>query len=229
MSRDDLIVISGVCKDYKSGQRVIRVLRSVSLTARRGEFICIVGASGAGKTTLLHILGMLSRPTCGTVTYDGHDIFRSNDRELSRFRNERIGFVFQFHHLLPELNAVENVAMPLLIRRESWSKAADAAMRLLEMVGLGQRWAHRPSELSFGEQQRVAVARALVGEPEVVLADEPIGNLDWETGERVFSTLVDLTVGSGKTLVVVSHNLKLAQRADSVLRLVKGRCEPYSA
>ena len=223
---NDLLVVENLCKDFARGETVIRVLRSVSFTISRGHFVSVVGASGAGKTTLLHVVGTLLGPTSGKVVFDGKDVFRASKAELARFRNERIGFVFQFHYLLPEFTALENVEIPLMIGRVSPRKARLRSLSLLERVGLEHRGEHRPTELSFGEQQRVALARALVGEPEIILADEPTGNLDQETGERVFSLLLDLTVKKGKTLVVVTHNRELASQADQVLRLVAGVCIP---
>lgn len=200
------------------------MLKSVSFSIARGQFACVVGSSGAGKTTLLHVVGTLLRPTSGNVIIDSKEVFRAKKAELSRFRNERIGFVFQFHYLLPEFSATENVSMPLMIRRVNPREAQLRSLSLLERVGLEHRSSHRPAELSFGEQQRVAVARALVGDPEIVLADEPTGNLDRETGQRVFWLLLDLTVKQGKTLVVVTHNDELASQADQVLRLADGVC-----
>ena len=221
---EDLIVVEELCKEFVRAGTVTQVLKSVSFSVEKGQFACVVGSSGAGKSTLLSILGTLLGPTSGEVRFDGRDVFDASKSALSRFRNERIGFVFQFHHLLPEFSAVENVSMPLLIRRVAPRAAQAQARSLLERVGLEHRLSHRPAELSFGEQQRVAVARALAGEPEIVLADEPTGNLDHETGDRVFSLLLDLTVRKGKTLVVVTHNQELASHAGRVLRLVDGAC-----
>ena len=221
---NSFLVVEDLCKDFGRGDTVINVLKSVSFSIARGQFACVVGSSGAGKTTLLHVVGTLLRPTSGNVIIDSKEVFRAKKAELSRFRNERIGFVFQFHYLLPEFSAAENVSMPLMIRRVSPAKAQLRALSLLEKVGLEQRSSHRPAELSFGEQQRVAVARALVGDPDIVLADEPTGNLDRETGQRVFSLLVDLTIKQGKTLVVVTHNEELTSQADQVLRLTDGVC-----
>jgi len=218
------LVIEDLCRDFARGSTVVEVLKSVSFSIQRGQFICVVGSSGAGKTTLLQVVGTLLRPTSGKVVFDGKEVFQTSRAELSRFRNEQIGFVFQFHYLLPEFSAVENVSMPLMIRRVSPKKALSQSLSLLERVGLEHRSSHRPTELSFGEQQRVAVARAMVGEPEIILADEPTGNLDRETGQRVFSLLMDLTVKKGKTLVVVTHNERLASYADQVLRLADGVC-----
>ena len=221
---NSFLIVENLCKDFVRGDTVINVLKSVSFSIARGQFACVVGSSGAGKTTLLHVVGTLLRPTSGNVIIDSKEVFQAKKAELSRFRNERIGFVFQFHYLLPEFSAAENVSMPLMIRRVSPREAQLRSLSLLEKVGLEQRSSHRPAELSFGEQQRVAVARALVGDPEIVLADEPTGNLDRETGQRVFSLLLDLTIKQGKTLVVVTHNQELASQADQVLRLTDGVC-----
>jgi lipoprotein-releasing system ATP-binding protein len=185
--------------------------------------LAVVGASGVGKSTLLHIIGGLDRPTSGKVYYGDVDVFGLDNGQLSRFRNTRVGFVFQFHHLLPEFSALENVMMPALIRRTAREEAAETAGRLLSAVGLGARLHHRPGELSGGEQQRVAVARALMLKPDVVLADEPTGNLDMHTGESVHELLHGINKQQGITFVIVTHNDKLAVRADRVLRMAEGR------
>jgi lipoprotein-releasing system ATP-binding protein len=182
-----------------------------------------VGASGVGKTTLLHILGALDRPTSGKVFYEGREIFTLNDKELANFRNREIGFVFQFHHLLPEFNALENTMMPCLIQRISKKESALRAEKILTSIGLKDRLSHKPGELSGGEQQRVAVARALVLEPKVLLADEPTGNLDTKTGESVFNLLQELNQIKGVTLIVVTHNLKLADQLPRQIHLVDGK------
>lgn len=206
-----------------SGQVPLPVLDGIDLDIRKGEMLAIVGASGVGKSTLLHILGALDRPTSGKVSYGGLDVFGLDNGALARFRNERVGFVFQFHHLLPEFSALENVMMPALVRRMDRSEAAKAAERILHDVGLGARLHHRPGELSGGEQQRVAVARALVLKPDAVLADEPTGNLDTHTGEAVHDLLLNINKQQGITFVIVTHNDKLAVRADRVLRMAEGR------
>ncbi len=185
--------------------------------------LAIVGASGVGKSTFLHILGGLDRPTSGKVFYGEVDIFSLASVELARFRNERVGFIFQFHHLLPEFSALENVMIPALIRRTDPKAAAETASEVLSDVGLGSRLHHRPGELSGGEQQRVAVARALVLKPDVVLADEPTGNLDAHTGEAIHDLLLSLNKQRGITFVIVTHNDKLAIRADRVLRMADGK------
>ena len=201
----------------------MEVLKGVDLTFFRGEKAAIVGASGVGKTTLLHTLGTLDRPTSGKVLYEGKDIYALNEKDLAQFRNREIGFVFQFHHLLPEFNALENTMMPCLIQGISKKEAASRAEATLALVGLQERHEHKPGELSGGEQQRVAVARALVLEPKVLLADEPTGNLDARTGESVFDLLLELNRIKGVTLVVVTHNLKLAQKLSRQIELIDGR------
>jgi len=210
-------------KSFKLDQTEVHVLKGVSLEIKRGELVAIVGASGVGKTTLLHILGTLDRPTSGTVRFDGNDVFAMDDQALAEFRNRKIGFVFQFHHLLPEFTALENVMLPALIRRQSEAAARAAAEAVLKEVGLAHRLAHRIGELSGGEQQRVAVARALVLHPDLVLADEPTGNLDTHTGEEVFKLLRDLNRAKGITFVIVTHNEALSRQADRIIRMVDGQ------
>ncbi len=209
-----------------SGPVALRVLDGIDLTIRKGEMLAVVGASGVGKSTLLHIMGALDRPTSGKVFYGDLDVFGLDSAPLARFRNERVGFVFQFHHLLPEFSALENVMMPALIRRIDRGGAAEAAAKILNDVGLGARLHHRPGELSGGEQQRVAVARALILNPDVVLADEPTGNLDMHTGEAVHDLLHTINKKQGITFVIVTHNDKLAVRADRVLRMMEGKLIP---
>jgi lipoprotein-releasing system ATP-binding protein len=206
-----------------SGSAALHVLDDIELDVPKGEMLAIVGASGVGKSTLLHILGALDKPTGGKVFYGNLDVFGLDNDRLSLFRNERVGFVFQFHHLLPEFSALENVMLPALIRRNDRKEAAGDAARMLNEVGLGARLHHRPGELSGGEQQRVAVARALILKPDVVLADEPTGNLDVHTGEAVHDLLLNINKKLGITFVIVTHNDKLAQRADRVLRMAEGR------
>jgi len=209
-----------------SGPVELPVLDGIELDIRAGEMLAVVGASGVGKSTLLHILGALDKPTSGKVYYGDIDVFSLDNGRLSRFRNERVGFVFQFHHLLPEFSALENVMMPALIRRMDREEAAAVAEKILTDVGLGARLLHRPGELSGGEQQRVAVARALMLKPDVVLADEPTGNLDMHTGEAIHDLLLDINKQQGITFVIVTHNDKLALRADRVLRMADGRLTP---
>ena len=201
----------------------MEVLKGVDLTFSQGEKAAIVGASGVGKTTLLHVLGTLDRPTAGKVLYEGKDIFNLNEKDLALFRNREIGFVFQFHHLLPEFNALENTMMPCLIQGLPKKEAATRAEAILTLVGLKERLSHKPGELSGGEQQRVAVARALVLEPKVLLADEPTGNLDTKIGDSVFDLLQELNQIKRVTLIVVTHNLKLAEKMTHQIQLVDGK------
>ena len=216
------IEVRDAFKAFGNGGKRVEVLRGINLFFSRGERAAIVGASGAGKTTLLHILGVLDRPTSGKVFYWGEDVFRLNERDLALFRNREVGFVFQFHHLLPEFSALENTMMPCLIGGLSKKEAADRAEAILTQVGLRDRLPHKPGELSGGEQQRVAVARALVMDPKVLLADEPTGNLDKKTGESVFDLLLELNKVKNVTLVIVTHNLQLAGRLSRQIRLVDG-------
>ena len=202
--------------------RVIRVLRGVDLRLGRGETVSIVGPSGSGKSTLLHILGGLDLPTSGRISLGGSDLASLDDMELARVRNRYVGFVFQFHHLLRDFTALENVMMPQLIAGTTRPAARKRALDLLDQVGLADRSGHVPAKLSGGEQQRVAAARALVNEPPVLLADEPSGNLDLETGERLHDVLFDLVRDHGTAMVVVTHNTALAARTDRILRLMAG-------
>jgi len=218
-----MIRIEGLHKTFRSGPEELRVLDGIDLEIEKGEMIAIVGASGVGKSTLLHILGGLDRPTSGRILYGDTEVFSLEPRDLARFRNERVGFVFQFHHLLPEFTALENVMLPALIRRTERKEAAGIATDLLNEVGLGGRLRHRPGELSGGEQQRVAVARALVLKPDVVLADEPTGNLDAHTGEAVHELLRSVNRQKAVTFVIVTHNDHLAVRADRVLKMAEGK------
>ncbi len=219
----ELIEIRGLFKSFGNDAKRVEVLKGIDLQFSQGESAAIVGASGAGKTTLLHILGTLDHPTSGKVLYRGEDVFTKNERELALFRNREIGFVFQFHHLLPEFSALENTMMPCLIQGLSKSEAASRAKALLASVGLEDRLSHKPGEMSGGEQQRVAVARALVLEPKLLLADEPTGNLDSRTGESVFQLLKELNQVKGITLVIVTHNLHLARELSRQIRLADGK------
>ena len=220
-----LLELRGLCKTYEIGKNRVEVLSGINLELEAATTTALVGASGAGKSTLLHLLGALDRPTSGTVCFRGDDIFRKNDRELATFRNRSIGFVFQFHHLLSEFTALENVMMPALIARVPRGEARRMAEELLADVGLAQRISHRPGELSGGEQQRVAIARALVMSPALLLADEPTGNLDMKTRDGVHAVLADLQKKKGLTLVVVTHNERLAAAMGRTVRLVDGRLE----
>jgi len=218
-----LIVARGVKKGYRTAAGYVPVLDGLDLEVARGEMLAVVGASGVGKSTLLHVLGTLDRPEAGTVTVGGLDVFLLGEDRLRAFRNRTLGFVFQFHHLLPEFTALENVMMPMLIARRPAAEARRHSEALLGEMGLGGRTHHRPGALSGGEQQRVAVARALIQSPPALLADEPSGNLDQETGGRLHVLLRRLNQDKGITLVVVTHNERLAAASDRVLRLENGR------
>ncbi len=210
----------GLGRQFEQGSgKPLRVLANVALEVMRGDRIAIMGASGSGKTTLLQLLGGLDDPTTGTVSIDGQDLSILNDVARGGLRNQKIGFVYQFHHLLPEFTALENVAMPLLIRRTGVAAARAAASDLLDRVGLSERLEHKPSELSGGERQRAAVARALITSPALVLADEPTGNLDRRTGAQVFDLMLELNVELGTALVVVTHDPLIAGRMQRVLEL----------
>jgi lipoprotein-releasing system ATP-binding protein len=220
---DSLIVAREVVKGYRTTAGYVPVLEGLDLEVGRGEMLAITGASGVGKSTLLHVLGTLDRPEKGTVAVDGEDVFALSESRLREFRNRTLGFVFQFHHLLPEFSALENVMMPLLIGRVDEAEARRRAQSLLEELGLGPRAHHRPGALSGGEQQRVAVARALAVSPRALLADEPTGNLDEETGERLHALVRSLNRERGITVVIVTHNERLAAACDRRLRLEAGR------
>jgi lipoprotein-releasing system ATP-binding protein len=201
----------------------VEVLTGISLAIARGETVAVIGASGVGKSTLLHLLGALDKPSSGRVLLDGVDLIQQDERTLAEIRNRKIGFVFQFHHLLPEFTAIENAAMPAMINRMNRRQALGQAEAILVRVGLADRLNHRVGEMSGGEQQRVALARALVMEPQLLLADEPTGNLDSRTGERINELLMELNAEKGLTSVVVTHNLDLAQMMSRQIRLVEGQ------
>lgn len=221
-----LLTVQELCKDYRMGADTVQVLKGIDLEISQGTTTALIGASGAGKSTLLHILGALDRPSSGRVTYRGQDLFARSDRELADFRSCTIGFVFQFHHLLPEFTALENVMMPALIARKERRQAEQAARALLAEVGLEHRLLHRPGELSGGEQQRVAIARALIMEPELLLADEPTGNLDAKTSEAIHELLMKIQKQTGISMVVVTHNERIAARMERVVRLLDGLILP---
>jgi lipoprotein-releasing system ATP-binding protein len=211
-----VITVTDLYKSFPMGGQTLTVLKGVNLQIRRGELIAIVGASGAGKSTL-------DRPTTGTVHFDGQDMFQMSEGEQAEFRNRRVGFVFQFHHLLPEFTALENACMPALIQRCYRVDIEPDAIALLKEVGLGDRLHHKPGELSGGEQQRVAVARALLQKPDLVLADEPTGNLDTHTGEALFAMMRELNKARGTTFVIVTHNDKLSAQADRIVHMQDGQ------
>ena len=214
--------VVGLHKKFTHGGRVLPILHDVSFSLAPGEIAAIVGASGVGKSTLLHLLGTLDLPTSGSLRFDGEELTRLAPGKLSDFRNRKIGFVFQFHHLLPEFTAVENAMMPALISRMSRADSERRARDLLTKVGLGHRLSHRPGELSGGEQQRVALARALIMRPALLLADEPTGNLDSRTGAEIHDLFVDLSQEFGMTMLIVTHNEELAQRLPRRLHMVDG-------
>jgi lipoprotein-releasing system ATP-binding protein len=218
-----LLAARALSKVYRGRVEEVVVFRDLDFEARRGEMVAVLGTSGAGKSTLLHLLGGLDRPSAGSVILDEFDITKVADVDLTRLRNRKIGFVFQFHHLLPEFTALENVMMPLLIGGQPVSASRVRARDLLQRVGLRARAAHRPGELSGGERQRVALARALVNSPVLLLADEPTGNLDQRTGEEVFSLIRELHATERLTSVIVTHNEQLAATCDRVLRLAGGQ------
>lgn len=220
-----LLEVRGLHKSFSTYGTRIDVLNGIDLTVRERDTIALVGASGAGKSTLLQVVGTLDRPTSGSVSFRGEDVFRMGDASLAAFRNRSIGFVFQFHHLLPEFSALENVMMPALIGGMGRSEAEPLAKGLLRDVGLEHRLSHKPGELSGGEQQRVAIARALVLSPALLLADEPTGNLDRKTSEEVHDLLTGIQRRTGLTLIIVTHNERLAARMGKTIRLVDGRIQ----
>lgn len=230
-THDNSIVLSckNLSRSFSDAGQALEVLSNVSLEVKAGERLAIIGRSGAGKTTLLQLLGGLDLPDEGTVEVAGKDLAKLSNKERGVLRNEALGFVYQFHHLLPEFTALENVAMPLLMRRDPVSESIARATEVLGRVGLHDRLTHRPGELSGGERQRAAVARALVTQPAVILADEPTGNLDEQTGETVFELMLELNREAGASLIVVTHDLDLAARMDRIVELDQGQLKPYKA
>jgi len=217
-----MIKVTDLHKSFSMGSYELPVLKGINLEIQRGELIAIVGASGAGKSTLLHIIGTLDKPSSGTVTFDSQDLFQMTETQQAEFRNRRIGFVFQFHHLLPEFTALENVCMPAFVQRRDPASVESDATALLTEVGLGQRLHHKPGELSGGEQQRVAMARALMQNPDMVLADEPTGNLDTHSGDALFALMRELNKSRGTTFIIVTHNDKLSAQSDRIIHMQDG-------
>jgi lipoprotein-releasing system ATP-binding protein len=220
---EPLLRARALTKTYTMGKRSLEVLRGVDLDVARGEFLALRGASGAGKSTLLHLIGGLDLPNAGEILFDGQNLVAFSERKLTEFRNRRVGFIFQAYHLLPELTALENVCLPGRMARISSATVEARGRELLARVGLKDRLDHKPSELSGGEQQRVAIARALINEPELILADEPTGNLDSKTGGEIIELLKSLRVEKNTTLVIATHDAKVAANAERVIELVDGR------
>jgi lipoprotein-releasing system ATP-binding protein len=221
----ELVVVEGLTKVFAHGEKDVEVLKGIDLTIEEGEMLTVIGKSGAGKSTLLHLLGTLDLPTAGRILYDGKDVTRYSSGGLAEFRNRTIGFVFQFHHLLPEFTALENVMMPGLIRGGPRGPLEKESRLLLDEVGLSHRLTHRPGELSGGEQQRVALARALVMRPRLILADEPTGNLDTGTSDAIHKLFFDLNKSRGLTFLIVTHSRDLAARMPRVVTMLDGRIE----
>jgi len=212
-----------ITKTYKSGPEIIEVLKGVDFQITEKEIIVIMGPSGVGKSTLLNIIGTLDKPTSGELFIDGNSVFNFNEQKLSKFRNAYIGFIFQFHHLLPEFTAFENVMIPRMIKGNNWKDEEEKAVKLLTDVGLAHRLNHRPNQLSGGEQQRVAVARALMNQPKLVLADEPTGDLDIHSSEALFELIIELNEKYNQSFIIVTHNEMFAERAHRVIQLWDGK------
>ncbi len=218
----ELIRCVDLCKSYQGEAETIEVLKGINFSVSIAEHVALLGSSGSGKSTLLHMLGALDNPTSGQVLFEGNNVFDFSQKKQAAFRNASLGFVYQFHHLLPEFNALENVAMPLMIGGKSKGNAEAKAKELLHMVGLEHRFTHKPMALSGGERQRVAIARALVADPKLVLADEPTGNLDHKTGEAILELINQLKVQLSTSFIIVTHDIDLASRLDRVLQLTEG-------
>lgn len=219
----NVLTCRNLCKVYEQGKNKVQVLDNLSLSIQAGELVAVVGSSGSGKSTFLHLAGTLDRPSTGEVIINGKNIAQLSDKALAKFRNEHLGFIYQFHHLMMEFSAIENVAMPLLIRGISANEAKHNAEVMLEKVGLSHRMQHKPSELSGGERQRVAIARALVTKPSLVLADEPTGNLDYDTAQQVFELICALNETEKTSVIVVTHDLALARKMGRQLKLDHGK------
>jgi lipoprotein-releasing system ATP-binding protein len=224
---EPLLVGEDLEREYRTGPEIVRVLRGASVQVGMGEVVALVGASGVGKSTLLHLLGALDRPSAGRVLFRGQDVFSRSEASLARYRRDDVGFVYQFYNLLGEMTAVENAMLPALIARRPRREARERAAASLAEVGLGDRLNHRPGELSGGEQQRVAVARAIMNGPRIILADEPTGNLDPKTSEVVYDLFLQLQATRGIAFLIATHNPALARRADRIYRLVDGRAREY--
>lgn len=222
-----VLQLSSVVRTYRTGDNAVDVLKGVDLELRRGELVGLVGPSGSGKSTLLHTAGLLEKPDEGSVLLDGEDCLKLNDRQRTLMRRTRLGFVYQFHHLLPEFNAIDNVAAPLYLSGVRRSVARERAVELLEKMGLGHRLSHQPMEMSGGEQQRVAIARALSNRPKILIADEPTGNLDTKTTESVFQQLIETGRTEGLAMLIATHNLALTQYMDRVLTLEDGKLTTF--
>jgi len=222
-NKENILKVNNIHKSYKNGETVIEVLKGVDFTVKRGEVLSIMGPSGAGKSTLLNIIGTLELPDNGEILYNNINPFDLDEKRLAKFRNEKIGFVFQFHHLLPEFTALENVMVPSIIYNDDFEKAREKAHSLLDRVGLGDRINHKPAQLSGGERQRVAVARAMINNPEVILADEPTGNLDIENGENLLKLILDLNTSLGVTFIIATHNLEVSKICARTIYLRDGK------
>ena len=218
-----MIKLENITKEYRMGEDIVRAVSGISLEITEGEFVALVGPSGSGKSTTMHIIGGLDTPTSGRVIVDGHDLSRAGDRELSRYRNEKIGFVFQAFNLHPTYTAMENVALPLIFSGIGYSRRMKIAAEALETVGLSDRALHRPNQLSGGERQRVSIARALVTQPKIILADEPTGNLDSKNGQLVMELLSRLNKEKGITLIIVTHNMEIAAVAGRIIKMRDGK------